>query len=125
LPAEAANPADIVAGPYDAEAQAQAEPAVQAVFAAARESARRGVLGEGTRRLLRSALDAAGVDLGAYDRAIVDWLAGYEPATVAVIASWVSRAGSRRAPAEPEQFGMLGARMVADLHRRAAQRGDR
>jgi hypothetical protein len=111
LPAEAASlfPSRVSrgggSGPYDTEAQA------------------RGVLGEGNRRLLRSALDAAGVDLGAYDHAIVDWLAGYEPATVAVIASWISRAGSRRAPAEPERFGVLGARMVAELHRRAARQG--
>jgi hypothetical protein len=45
--------------------------------------------------LLTGTLAAAGVQLGAYDHAIVDWLAGFEPATVAVIAGWVGRAGAR------------------------------
>lgn len=36
----------------------------------------------------------AGVELGAYDHAILDWLTVWEPSTVAVIAGWVKR--SRR-----------------------------
>ena len=34
----------------------------------------------------------AGVELGAYDKRIIAWLAGYEPATVAVVCGLISRA---------------------------------
>jgi hypothetical protein len=95
-PAEAAGLPPSLAGPFDTEAQARALPAVQAVYAAARESPRRGVLGEGNHRLLCEALDAAGVDLGGYDHTIALWLAGWEPQTVAVIAGWVGRARGGR-----------------------------
>ena len=43
-------------------------------------------------RMLLGALAAAGVYLGAYDHRIAEWLAGWEPSTVAVIAGWVQRA---------------------------------
>ncbi len=33
----------------------------------------------------------AGVELGAWDRRIVDWLAGWDSCTVLTIASWVAR----------------------------------
>lgn len=45
-------------------------------------------------RLLWRELGAAGVEMGAYDQKVVEWLANWEPATVAVIAGWVSRAAS-------------------------------
>jgi hypothetical protein len=47
---------------------------------------------EGNQRLLTDALTAAGVALGAYDHRILDWLTGWEPQTLAVIAGWVTRA---------------------------------
>jgi hypothetical protein len=34
----------------------------------------------------------AGVELGAYDKRIVEWLAGWEPSTVAVVCGWITRA---------------------------------
>jgi hypothetical protein len=43
--------------------------------------------------MLLDVLLAADVELGAYDRRIVEWLARWEPATCAVIAGLVSRAG--------------------------------
>ncbi|WP_329616468.1 hypothetical protein OG244_28480 [Streptomyces brevispora] len=46
--------------------------------------------------ILRDTLHAAGVELGAYDCSIIDWLTvspGWEWGTVATIASWVQRAG--------------------------------
>jgi len=46
------------------------------------------------RARLLGALD--GVELGAYDRRIVEWLIGWEPSTVAVIAGWVMRAKTAR-----------------------------
>ena len=46
----------------------------------------------GNHRLLCAALTDAGVELGAYDHAIVQRLAGWEPSTVAVIAGLIIRA---------------------------------
>lgn len=44
------------------------------------------------RAALLAELEAAGVELGEYDRRIVDWLAGWEWSTVATIAGWLHRA---------------------------------
>ncbi|MGY5044811.1 hypothetical protein ACWDE0_03990 [Streptomyces sp. 900105755] len=48
------------------------------------------------REALYAELDNAGVELGSYDRRIVDWIAGWDYPTVATIASLIRRAG--RAP---------------------------
>lgn len=42
--------------------------------------------------LIVAACTEAGVYLGAYDERIIHWLAGYEPATCAVVAGLISRA---------------------------------
>jgi hypothetical protein len=34
----------------------------------------------------------AGIELGAWDRRIVDWMAGWDACTVLTVASWVARA---------------------------------
>jgi hypothetical protein len=52
---------------------------------------------EGNRQLLLNAVNAAGVALGAYDRRIVGWLAGWEPQTCAVIAGLIARAAEPQA----------------------------
>jgi hypothetical protein len=44
-----------------------------------------------------AACDAAGVELGAFDRRILSWLSGFEPETAAVISP------SRRSPPETEK----------------------
>jgi hypothetical protein len=36
----------------------------------------------------------AGVELGVWDRRILDWLAGWDTATVLTIASWIARVGA-------------------------------
>jgi hypothetical protein len=41
-------------------------------------------------RILLEAL--SGVELGAWDRRLVEWLAGWEAATVLTVASWLTRA---------------------------------
>lgn len=46
-----------------------------------------------------AALD--GIELGAHDRRIRDWLAIYEPSTVATICSWILRARAAAASEEP------------------------
>ena len=43
---------------------------------------------------LLAELSAAGVELGAYDRRIAEWVAGLDWMTVATIASWVRRASA-------------------------------
>jgi hypothetical protein len=55
---------------------------------------------QANRELLGTALSNAGVELGAYDRVIRDWLTDFEPAMVAVVAAWVSRSHSASFPAE-------------------------
>jgi hypothetical protein len=45
------------------------------------------------REALYAELGKAGVELGAYDRRIVDWLAGWDYPTVATITSLIRRAG--------------------------------
>jgi hypothetical protein len=42
--------------------------------------------------VLTEALKTAGVELGAYDRLILDWLADWESSTALTVASWVTRA---------------------------------
>lgn len=49
---------------------------------------------DGNHELLIAALADAGVEPGAYDHRIADWLAGWETATVLTIASWVRRASA-------------------------------
>ena len=44
------------------------------------------------RRLLMEACGTAGVELGGFDRRILDWLADYEDTTCAVVAGLVARA---------------------------------
>lgn len=45
---------------------------------------------------LREVITAAGVEVGSYDQRILDWLAGWEPQTVEVIAALIERAAQRR-----------------------------
>ena len=54
-----------------------------------------GAWGAAMRKMLEDACASAGVDLGAHDRAILAWLAGWEPSTAATIAGWITRAGAR------------------------------
>jgi hypothetical protein len=40
----------------------------------------------------------AGIELGAWDRRIAAWLAGWDVATVVTIASWIERSRAARGP---------------------------
>jgi hypothetical protein len=76
-------------GPFQTEREALALPMVRAAYDA--------ITGPGTAdreclAIITSALDAAGVELGDYDRRIAHWLTGWEPQVIAVIAGWVTRA---------------------------------
>ncbi|WP_049569501.1 hypothetical protein [Streptomyces sp. SBT349] len=85
---------------------------------------------EAQRAMVLDALRVAGVELGAYDERIAEWLAGWDWSTVVVIASWLrravevhpSRADVLRETAPEldslcEQYGVLG---VGDRLRRMA-----
>lgn len=80
-------------GPFETEQQARQLPAVGQVYAAFRADPGAGKMAPHNQRMLLDALAAAGVYLGAYDHRIVEWLAGWEPQTVAVVCGWVQRAG--------------------------------
>ena len=73
------------AGPYDTEREAAA--AVRHITGRPAEA-----WGPGLHKELEDACTAAGVTLGSYDQAILLWLAGWEPSTVAVIAGIITRA---------------------------------
>ena len=79
-------------GPFETEEQARLLPAVRAVYAAFRSDPGTGKMTPHNHRMLCEALTEAGVELGVYDHKIMLWLAGWEPQTAAVIASWVQRA---------------------------------
>jgi hypothetical protein len=79
-------------GPFETEQQARQLPAVQAVYEAFRADPGLGKMTPQTHEMLIAACAAAGVELGAYDRHILAWLAGWEPQTCAVIAGLISRA---------------------------------
>jgi hypothetical protein len=77
-------------GPFPTWESAYRSPAVLAVYAAGPVIA--DGLAPSNETMLSRALSAAGVSTGAYDRAVLEWLAGWEPETCAVIAGWVARA---------------------------------
>ena len=47
---------------------------------------------DGMHRLLEDVCGAAEIELGRFDHAILVWLAGWEPSTVAVVAGLIARA---------------------------------
>lgn len=90
-----------VMGPYETERQALAEPLAQEIHALhASGRVRSGDpdrLVSGTHmRHLEAACAAAGVELGAFDRRVLAWLARGEASTVQVIIGLISRANGGR-----------------------------
>jgi hypothetical protein len=78
------EPNDTGAGPFATEQQAHAA----SWYARQGQS---GATGAANHAQLTAACAAAGVQLGSYDEAIIAWLAGWEPATCAVIAGFITR----------------------------------
>ncbi len=79
-------------GPFETEREARELPAVQAVHAAFAADPGVGRMMPHNLGMLMEACAAARVGLGAYDRRIVQWLAGFEPETCAVVAGLITRA---------------------------------
>ena len=59
------------------------------------EAAPRGFVPEGERAEILAGV-LAGIELGAWDRRIAEWLAGWDPATVLTVASWIARSRMAR-----------------------------
>jgi hypothetical protein len=115
-------------GPFDTEEQARLLPAVRQVYAAFDADPGVGKMAPHNLRLLLDALAAAAVRVGAYDIQIAQWVAGWEPQTVAVIAGWVQRAGQAAARADqlPARMreGLPGAAAARPLDRATATYAD-
>jgi len=91
----------MMTGPFETEAEVRALPAVRAVYDAFRAGPGVRKMAPHNARMITDACDDAGVTLGAYDRRIVEWLAGFEPETCAVITGLISRAAEPRPVAQP------------------------
>jgi hypothetical protein len=81
-----------VNGPFETEHQARQSPAVRVAYGM--WSPGLGSLTGANHEMLCTACASAGVELGAYDHRILQWLAGFEPQTCAVIAGIISRAAA-------------------------------
>ena len=78
--------------PLTSEDEALALPAVAAIYERARASSLPGAMAAENLAMILAALHDGGVVLGAYDARIADWLCGWEPQVVAVVAGWIGRA---------------------------------
>lgn len=79
-------------GPFATLQEAASTPAVRAIYDKARASTQPGPLAAGSSALIEQACEAAGVELGDYDRSVIRWLGNWEPHVCQVIAGWVTRA---------------------------------
>jgi hypothetical protein len=84
-----------VNGPLETEQQARELPEVRAIHRAATGPAAT-MMKPLNLGMLERACAAARVELGAYDRRILAWLANYEPQTCAVVAGLITRASGER-----------------------------
>jgi hypothetical protein len=81
-----------MSGPFATEREARELPAVRAVYTAFEEDPGAGKMTPPNLSMLEDVCVTAGVELGAYDRRILAWLANYEPQMCAVICGLISRA---------------------------------
>lgn len=84
-------------GPYESEADAATEPMPEEITRLHRANMIRSgdpdhLARDTMWRHMTGACEQAGVELGAYDRSILQWLCGWEPETVQVVIGLVSRA---------------------------------
>jgi hypothetical protein len=79
-------------GPFNTEAQVLALPDVEAVYEAAHESNRHGVLREGSEAILLAACADTGADPGEYGARMIRWLADFGPQACQVFADLIRQA---------------------------------
>jgi hypothetical protein len=111
-------------GPFDTEQQVLELAAVREVYAAFDRDPGPGKMAPHSLRMLLGALAAAGVHVGRYDLRIAEWLAGWEPATVAVIAGWVQRASQADTQAAARTGELLAALAITYPDRLPASAAD-
>jgi hypothetical protein len=85
-----------VTGPLETEREAREAASQYTGLPRASLTGPPGQLAEASLAMLLDAVNAAGVQLGTYDRRTLAWLAGYGPATCAVVASLIARAAEPR-----------------------------
>ena len=95
--------------PLETERQARELPAVRAVYEAFRAAPGVGRMQPRNLAMLDEAAPPPASTLGAYDRRILAWLAGWEPQTCAVIAGLITRARGR------EGGGVMALRITDEL----------
>jgi hypothetical protein len=83
-------------GPYETDRDAARDSAH--VYDAYRGNPEQGLIDRINEGLLLAALNGAGVELGAYDRRIAGWLAGWEPQVLQVVIGWIERAHQAEQP---------------------------
>ena len=84
------QPSHLAAGPFETERQAR-----EAATVLAGGQYPHANITAANLAALTDAANVAGLHLGAYDRRILEWLSGYEPAMCAVIAGLITRAAER------------------------------
>ena len=105
-------------GPFETEQQARETPEVQAVYAAFDAAPGVGRMAPHTMNMLTAACAAADVQLGAYDRLVLQWLATWEPQTAAVITGLIIRAHAGAVTLTPAQLAtVLDALADAETYR--------
>jgi hypothetical protein len=90
-------------GPFESERQAHAA----AIAAIPPEDGRLILRDSQNRQLIEDACAAAGVALGAFDRRIVDWLAGFDDSDCAVFAGFIRRAWLAGLEAGGDRIGFV------------------
>ena len=88
-------------GPFSTEAEARQLPEVQGVYRKFGADPGQGRMAPHVMNMLTAACAAADVELGAFDKRVLQWLSGWEPETAAVVAALVIRshaAGVARGP---------------------------
>lgn len=87
-----------MSGPYETSSEAcEAAVVLRAELEDANQSGARGEQWRAARQrarvqYLRGVLEVAGVELGAYDKRIAEWVASWDVETIQVIAGWIERA---------------------------------
>ena len=90
-----------MSGPFESEQQVRDTQAMHALYATFRADPGVGHMAPHVLAMLEGACAAARVELGAFDRRVLAWLAQWEPETCMVIAGLITRAHAGGASCSP------------------------